>query len=381
MKPFPMNDGDSPPSPEEQQAVRESMRALESGGGGLSGNTLFEEDFAAKHGIRFRSDPPDMLTFEYGSDGEVIVGVRIPQNEGGDAGVAQDGETPIDEKQESDHPFAIKVEVTGKAGNGDWSTVALKVVSGTYQTFGGTAFNCNDIAFPDLAYDETITKGINGEFTGYVYIYIPLVADGAGVAIANSSTKVKAVTGAEIRLRSVPAVVWPQAVKVAGGVATAVLIGTWSVQRVNISAGIPTYELRVQIDQKVTDNIVLGDPDKDDEIYGDNARTFFVTAGTGSSVNISPGAINSIVCSTTTLAVTDGQSIYIDQTVDGDGNTTAVSCAAGGSVPDNTETNGYTLLATVAVSSGVVTVTPYAWDYSQSQVCGTAGESTVFNWW
>ena len=290
--------------------------------------------------------------------------------------------SPIDEEQEAEHPFAIKVKVTGKGGSGDWSTVELKVVSGTYQTFGGTAFNCNDITFPDLAYDGTVTKGTNGQFTGYVYIYIPLVADTAGVSISNSATKVKAVTGAVIKLRSAPAVVWPQAVKVAGGVATAVLIGTWSVQRVNISAGIPTYELRVQIDQKVTDNIVLGNPDKDDEVYGDNnIRTFFVTAGTGASVNISPGAINSTICSTTTLSVSDGQSIYIDETVNGSGVTTAVVCAAGGSVPTNTTTHGYQLLATVAVADGVVTVTPLGWDFSNARVCGTPGVSTQHDFW
>ncbi len=57
----------------EQQAVQDSLRKMKSGQGDPDSSTLFEEDFAAKHGIRFRSDPPDSIQFEYGSDGLVIV--------------------------------------------------------------------------------------------------------------------------------------------------------------------------------------------------------------------------------------------------------------------------------------------------------------------
>lgn len=110
-------------------------------------------------------------------------------------------------------------------------------------------------------------------------------------------------------------------------------------------------------------------------------RTFFVTAGSGSTVNISAGAINSVPCSTIVLPVTDGQEVYIKETVDGDGVTTAVVCEAGSSTPANTTTEGYQLLARVTVTSGVVTVEPLGWDYSRARVCGVPGTSTWHDFW
>lgn len=267
MNPHPLPDPhDEGPLIDEQSAVRASLRELESGKAkDETSSTLFEEEFAAKHGIRFRSDPPDSLQFEY-AKGKVIVRNMLAGGGGGAGGRTPPTASPIDEKQENENPFAIKVEVASKAINGDWATAQLVVLSGLYSTHGGTAYNANGVSFPDEAHSELITKGVNGEYKSYVYLYVPLELDNTtGVPVSNSPNKFKAVTGGEIRLRSSPAVVWPQIVKAGSGVATAILIGSWGVQRVNVSGGVPSYKIRVQIDQKVTDNIVLGGPSDNSE--------------------------------------------------------------------------------------------------------------------
>lgn len=254
--------------PNEHDLIAQAKREMAAEASKSADNgTLLEADFKKKFGVKFRSEPADVLQFQYGADGEVIV--RIMQAPGGGASTAPipPDEAPIDEKQENENPFAIKVEVASKAINGDWATAQLKVLSGLYSTQGGTAYNANGVAFPGEAHSELITKGVNGQYKGYVYLYVPLEIDNAGgVPVSNAPNKFKAADGGVVRLRSSPAVVWPQIVKVAGGgAATSILIGSWGVQRVNVSAGTPTYELRVQIDQKVTDNIVLGNPAGDDE--------------------------------------------------------------------------------------------------------------------
>jgi hypothetical protein len=260
------SDSDDMPSPEEQAAVRASLRELDSGEvTHETSSTLFEEEFAAKHGIRFRSDPPDAFQFEY-AKGMVIWRNMQPGGSGGDGGgIAPPSEAPIDLKQENEHPFSIKVEVLSRGIDGDWSTARVQVVSGTYQIDGGPAYNANGVAFPDFAYNP-VSPEQKSSMKGFAYLLIPLVIDDiAGVPAVNIPNKVRAIDGGVIKLRNMKAIVWPQVVKVAGGIATAVEIGTWGVQRVNVSAGVPSYKIRVQIDQKVTDNIVLGGPSENSE--------------------------------------------------------------------------------------------------------------------
>jgi len=174
---------------------------------------------------------------------------------------------PIDEEQEADHPFAIKVKITGKAlDSDDWTTADVRVLSGTYSTSGGSNYNANGAAFPAEAYSSSVGKSANGSFNGFVYLYIPLEKHESGVSIANGSAKVRAIDGGEVRLRATPATEWPNAVVVGSGLATAVRIGTWSVARVNTgTGGVDTFDLRIQIEQSVKDNIVLGDPDTNDD--------------------------------------------------------------------------------------------------------------------
>jgi hypothetical protein len=174
-------------------------------------------------------------------------------------------EAPIDEEQNNDHPFAIKVKVSVRGTNGDWTQADVGVLSGTYETAGGSAFNANGVAFPDEAVRQFVNRNGNQSFTGYVYLYVPLEQDqDDGVQLANSATKAKAVDGGEVRFRVSPAIEWPNAVRVGSGVATAVRIGTWSIAYVQ-PAGPPgtPRELRVNIEQTVKNNIVLGEDDED----------------------------------------------------------------------------------------------------------------------
>jgi hypothetical protein len=99
------------------------------------------------------------------------------------------------------------------------------------------------------------------------------------------------------------------------------------------------------------------------------SRTFFATAS-GADVTVSTGAINNEIAAEYTATPADGDKFYIDVEVDAFDEVIAVDIAHGASVPANTTTHGYTLLASVAVAGGVATVTPFAWNYSQVQKCG-----------
>ena len=102
------------------------------------------------------------------------------------------------------------------------------------------------------------------------------------------------------------------------------------------------------------------------------AKTFFSTTSvsTPADVDVSAGAINSVVYAGGTIsAPADGDKVYIEATISGE-TVTAVTVSNAASVPADSSTHVYTLLATVAVSGGVATPTPVAWNYSQMQICG-----------
>jgi hypothetical protein len=104
-----------------------------------------------------------------------------------------------------------------------------------------------------------------------------------------------------------------------------------------------------------------------------NPRTFFVSGDGTANLTVTAGAINSIVYAGGTLtAPANGDKIYIDATISGT-TVTAVTVSKAASVPADTTTHIYTLLATVAVASSVATVTPVAWNYSQLQICAGQG--------
>jgi hypothetical protein len=105
-------------------------------------------------------------------------------------------------------------------------------------------------------------------------------------------------------------------------------------------------------------------------------RTFFVNWTGGTSVAVSPGAINNVFYAGGNFTVSNGDDIYIDATVDAAGTVTALTVSKAASVPSSTTTHAYTALATIAVSGGIATVTPVAWNYSQVQRCG--GGSTYY---
>jgi len=104
---------------------------------------------------------------------------------------------------------------------------------------------------------------------------------------------------------------------------------------------------------------------------GDVTRTFFTTSSGTADLTVSAGAINNVAYAGGTLtAPANGDKVYIDATISGT-TVTAVTVAKAASVPANTSTHVYTLLATVAVASSIATATPVAWNYSQMQICGS----------
>lgn len=107
-------------------------------------------------------------------------------------------------------------------------------------------------------------------------------------------------------------------------------------------------------------------------------RTFYVSAGSGTSAIVTAGTINNVYFEQATItSIGNGNKIYIDATVEADGTVTDLTVSKGSTVPSNTSTHAYTLLANATVSSGQVSITRVAWNYSQVQRCGTG---TSYYW-
>jgi hypothetical protein len=81
--------------------------------------------------------------------------------------------------------------------------------------------------------------------------------------------------------------------------------------------------------------------------------------------------------------VSDGDSVWIENTWDTDGVTVLTTeVGVGASMPTNDATTSYTLLATVAIVEDATVVTPLAWNYSQAQACGVDGDGNlVVSYW
>lgn len=102
-------------------------------------------------------------------------------------------------------------------------------------------------------------------------------------------------------------------------------------------------------------------------------RTFYVYGLASADLTVTAGAINSVVYAGGTLsAPSNGHRVYIDATISGT-TVTAVTVANAATVPADTSTHVYTLLATVSVASSIATPTPVAWNYSQLQICAGQG--------
>lgn len=285
---------------------------------------------------------------------------RPPGGSGSSNGDALPSPPPaIDEEQEADHPFAIKVEVTAKGLDDDWTTAQVGVVSGLYATAGSSNFEANGVAYPNLAYDGAVAKSA---YTGFVYLLIPLVADNTnGVPASNTPNKVRAVDGGIIKLWKAPIPVWPivSSTTLFPGVAvsaTAVHIGSWGITRVNVSAGVPTYELRVQIQQNVSDNIVLGDPSEYGDVISPAPHAFQPSIVSG-GITITSGYVNGIEATgaddTTVWTVGSVYLYWVKVTTDEDGIATAADVERGSSLPTATETEGYQVLFEVDATGRV----------------------------
>ncbi len=99
-------------------------------------------------------------------------------------------------------------------------------------------------------------------------------------------------------------------------------------------------------------------------------KTFFVR-GSGADVVVNAGAINNVYYAGGTLTTpTDGDKVYIDATISGS-TVTAVTVSKAASVPANTSTHVYKLLASVAVASSIATPTPVGWNFTEVQLCGS----------
>lgn len=198
--------------------------------------------------------------------------VETPMGEGGGGGGGGAAPpAPIDEEQESDHPFAIKVKIAGKGlSSGDWETAIVEVLSGTYDTYvggPGGPFDANGETFPDAAYSQTINKA---DYAPYIYLAVPLelTSESSGVRAADGKFY-RAIDGGIIVLRKTPTEwVWPNVLDPAGASPprTAIKIGTWGIARYNTSpGGIASWDLRIEKQNDVSDNITIGLPYEDGE--------------------------------------------------------------------------------------------------------------------
>lgn len=110
-------------------------------------------------------------------------------------------------------------------------------------------------------------------------------------------------------------------------------------------------------------------------------KTFFTTAadaGGVTKVYVTAGAINSVPVIAAVYTVADGDSVWIELTWNAGGTlVTAASVAVGASMPANTATLSYKLLATCAVAAGVTTVVPYGWNFTDAQACGSDGSGFI----
>ena len=106
---------------------------------------------------------------------------------------------------------------------------------------------------------------------------------------------------------------------------------------------------------------------------GGYPRTFFTTEAGGTDVAVSAGTINNVLFSGIGFSgVADGDLVYIDATVtSGTDLVTSVTVSKGTSVPSDTLTHAYALIASISVTGGVATAVPLAWNYSQLQKCGS----------
>jgi hypothetical protein len=108
--------------------------------------------------------------------------------------------------------------------------------------------------------------------------------------------------------------------------------------------------------------------------YGLGPRTFFSSVNDAGDVEVAPGVINNFTYAGETIlasSLSDGDKIYIDATVTANTSTvTALDVSYAATVPSDSSTKAYTVIALVAKSGSVVTIAPLAWNYSQLQSCG-----------
>lgn len=290
-----------------------------------------------------------------------------PTGAGGGDGEGE--EDPTKDDQGDDHPFAISAQVTELGLSGEATKVRVKVLGGTYATGDGDPFTVTGGDYPAVVLDETQDRD---SYEGVVALFVPLelcAEDDQGAVKLSDGRYAKAKAGGGVTtLKYLPAA-FPVAIRTVSGPGCYVHLGTWTSRFAEQdTGGVPTRENRLNIHQLVLDDVVL-----DDEADADISavpRTFFCTSD-GANVIVSAGAINNKpVTQTTITSPSDGTKIYIEATVDEEGETTTVTVESGATVPDNTETKGYKLLATVAVSGGSATPTPLGWNFSEMQKCG-----------
>jgi hypothetical protein len=105
-------------------------------------------------------------------------------------------------------------------------------------------------------------------------------------------------------------------------------------------------------------------------------RTFFTYDASTANVKkirVTAGAINSVTWDDTAanvFTVRDGDQVYLHVTVTSDGVLTSVGVGVAATVPENTTSDGYRLIATVEIAASVMTITPRGWNYSEMLKCG-----------
>ena len=211
-------------------------------------------------------------TFEFRS--------RDAEGGGGGGGSAAKAKSPVDEDASEDRtPFAISANVTGADFAGKANAISIRVLGGKYSTFGGTVFTVGGGDFPAVVFSSTEVAG--GTARPNVVLRIPVEPSTAGTSGAvkcSDGSYAKAKTGGVVGLVKTPSAAFPfRLFTPALGQFFEVSLGEWAVRFVPIpGGGVTTSQNRVFVNQKVSQDVVLGDPDNSTADSGVSSLPFQV---------------------------------------------------------------------------------------------------------
>jgi len=173
---------------------------------------------------------------------------------------ASDGDTPQDNDQQEDHPFAISAKVTELGLSGEATKVRVKVLGGTYATGNGSPFVVSGGDYPSVVLDETQSRG---GYKGVVLLFVPVepCEEGdAGAVKCHDGKFARAKAGGFVATSTFVPAAFPTRIfsPTVGQAGFFVHVGTWTSSFAEQDVGgTPTRENRLNRQQLVLNDVVL----------------------------------------------------------------------------------------------------------------------------